>query len=300
MDKTPENLAQTLARELPKPDIVLAQQGWSDEAHDAVAHVALPAGWTLKSIDNEPFLAGPRRLKAKAEFDDPGSFIDYVLKHHGHTTTVWCTFNPVSYALKFEAVIDEHGPGEARWRDHVCTFTPRMTPEWKEWVIEHAGALCALTQLGFAEFLERNERDIAGGDGFPSCLDMMRMAAAFEANADKTFKSKINVQSGGVEMQFVDTDDQATVSRMSVFSRFRIALPVFWRMPSATDDKTPAWTLVARLKYRVQQGAVSFWYELDRPDRVHEAAALALIEEIRTGLGGLGGVPLRMGSCRSS
>ena len=78
-----------------------------------------------------------------------------------------------------------------------------------------------------------------------------------------------------------------------LFERFQIGLPVFWSI-HADGASVPAWPLEARLKYRVQQGAVIFYYQLIRPDIVHEAAALALIDQVRAGLGD---VPVRMGSC---
>ena len=39
---------------------------------------------------------------------------------------------------------------------------------------------------------------------------------------------------------------------------------------------------------------MNFWYDLIRPDLIHERAALALIAKVKAGLGS---VPLRMGSC---
>ena len=54
----------------------------------------------------------------------------------------------------------------------------------------------------------------------------------------------------------------------------------------------PRWS--RPLTRRVNSGAVKFWYDLIRPDLVHQAAAVAMIDQIRAGLGG---VPLRMGRC---
>lgn len=70
-----------------------------------------------------------------------------------------------------------------------------------------------------------------------------------------------------------------------LITQFAIGIPVFWAGPGYRID--------ARLRYRHASGKVAFWYELIRPDRVHEAAAKELIERIRTGLPQ--GVPLLMG-----
>jgi len=73
---------------------------------------------------------------------------------------------------------------------------------------------------------------------------------------------------------------------MKVFERFQIGIPVFWA--------GPGYLITARLKYRNNGGKVSFWFELIRPDRVHEAAAKELIAKVQEGIGA---VPMLMGAC---
>lgn len=287
-----ENIAATAARLAPTPIQVLqipAAGGGS------VTHFAVPSTFSLTSVDDERLLENPRRTSATAKLADARSFLDYVNFHNqlsDQPTTVWCAFDPVGNALAFEAVFDEHGPGTAGWREHRAVFTPAISQEWKTWALKHNGK--EMQQVAFAEFLESNEKDIAGdGVKFPTSIEMMSMAVAFEANADKRFKSKVRLQSGGVAMEYVNTDDEATVERMKLFERFQLGLPVFWEVRQP-DEPVPAWPVEARLKYRVQQGSLFFWYSLIRPDIVHERAALAMIERIREGLGN---IPLRMGSC---
>lgn len=283
---TRENIAETLGRLLPIPLLLDTDE---IDAGGSIRHFAVPKSHELKSIDNEALLEHPRRIKAAATLADAESFITYVVSHAQEHTAVWCTFNPVNYALSFEAVLDEHGESPG-WRQHRATFTPRLSVEWNTWQKAHA---TPMGQLAFAEFIEANEKDIAGGPGFPSSLDMQKMATAFEANADNRFKSKIRTASGGIELQFVNTDDEATVERMKLFERFQIGLPVFWSMPEK-GKAVPAWPIEARLKYRVAEGAVRFHYELIRADLVHQLAALDLIDKVRTGLGN---TVLHMGSC---
>lgn len=282
------NIAATILEKMPAP-IVAHVQNDIDGA-PAIAHVAVPKGYDLKAIDDEPLLARPRHTRAVATLVDPASFLAYINYHDEGSTAVWCDFNPVSYALSFEAVFDEHSTDYPGWRRHRAQFTPRLSVEWNTWLANGQPK----GQLEFAEFLEANAKDIAAGEGFPSSLDMMKMATAFEANADSRFKSKIRTASGGVELEYVDTDDEATIARMRLFERFQLGLPVFWSLREP-GEPVQAWPLEARLKYRVAQGVVRFHYELIRPDLVHELAALSLIKLIRDGLGT---VPLRMGACK--
>jgi uncharacterized protein YfdQ (DUF2303 family) len=284
-----ENIAATIARESAKPAQILET---NPPGGGLIHHVALPKGYELKSIDNEATLARPRFTAAAAKLVDVDSFLAYVANHDAGDgqAAVWCDFNPVTYELTFKAVIDEHGYKEPAWRKHTAVFTPRLSVEWGIWLgrnrKEH-------TQVQFAEFIESNEKDIAGGEGLPSSLQMMTMATAFEANSEKRFKSKVRLQSGGVALEYVNTDDDATIEQMKLFEKFQIGIPVFWSLRKA-DEAVQAWPITARLKYKAASGAVQFWYDLIRPDLIHERAALQMIEKVRAGLGP---VPLRMGAC---
>ena len=80
--------------------------------------------------------------------------------------------------------------------------------------------------------------------------------------------------------------DAGTTAAMDMFQKFCLGIPVF--------HGGTGWAIVARLKYRTSAGQVSFGYELQRADRVHEQAALELIGTLRDGLQG---VPLLMGAC---
>ena len=99
------------------------------------------------------------------------------------------------------------------------------------------------------------------------------MALTFEANQDMRFKSAIRLQSGGVQMAFTQDDDAQTVQKMQVFDRFSLGFPVFWN--------GDAYRLDARLRYRVREGKLTFWFELIRADKVLEAATKTLIDDIK-------------------
>lgn len=281
-DQAPENLAQTLARELPTP--VLEKIKIADLIeNDQFLHFSLPNGWKPQEIDLERFLPNPRRTKAAATLSDSTSFLAYVQRHATDRTVVWATFNPQTFKLSFSAVIDEHSSTTPGWRQHVATYTPEASAEWKTWA---AANKQQQGQVEFAEFIERNELDIASQEGYPTSLQMLHMATEFEANSDKRIKSVVRLQGGGTRLDYIDDDAPETLAQMKVFERFQIGIPVFWA--------GPAYRIDARLKYRHGGGTVKFWFELIRPDRVHEAAARELISHIQQGIGS---VPLLMGAC---
>lgn len=278
MEDHVENIAATLAKELPKPQVIAT----AADADGAVGlmHVALPKGYTMAQLDNEKLLPHPRRTTATAALTDAPSFCAYVLRNAQPGSVVWCNFNPTSYALEFTAVFDEHHtlPG---WRAHKATFKPALSAEWGTWTRNDKQSK---SQVAFAEFLEQNEQDISALDGFPTSLQMMKMATEFEARQDQRLKSTIRLQSGGIALDYVADADAGTVERMNIFDKFVIGIPVFWTQPKA-GEAVAAYHVKSRLRYRVAAGAVNFYYELIRPDLVHQRAALELIEQIRAGIG---------------
>ncbi len=277
-----ENLAQTLVRELPKAQVVVVERPGQD-SESSVAWIALPRGTELKKIDDEQLLAHPRRTQAIAAISTLESFLEYVAKHAQPESVIWCAFNPQTFTLGFTLIVDEHAPTAPGWRAHRATYTPEMSTQWKTWLGANKQSK---SQLEFAEFLERNERDVAAVDGYPSSLDMMKLATEFEASSEKRVKSIVRLQGGGVRLDYVEDDDAATLQALKLFERFAIGMPIFWAGAGYRID--------ARLKYRQSSGKVCFWYELIRPDIVHEAAARELIDAVRDGAGS---VPLLMGTC---
>lgn len=273
------NIADSLAEHLPKPQI-LAKSEISD--FDVIEHVALPKGFTLVDIDNEKYEANPRRAKGTATLSTAESFIDYVKRYQGDDTVVWCNFDPQTFTLSFQAVFDDHQKDLAGWRGHRAKFTPATSAEWRAW---KAMDTKPMKQLEFAEFIERNSKDIAPAEGFPTDLAMLKMATELELNGEKRIKSIVRIQGGGTRLDYVNDDDANTIEAMQAFNRFQIGIPVFW--------SGLGYLLVSSLKYRQNGAAVNFTYELNRADVVHERAAKDVITTVQAGIGE---TPMLMGA----
>lgn len=269
MEHTP-NLAETLAKELKKPFEI------ANAALDNVRRIALPPGWSIQEIDDEKLLEQPRRKVAKVRLDSAASFSEYVARQSTVETTLWVNADFQAGKVELLAILDDHGPGpdDSAWREHRAYYTPQCSEEWRRW---KACDKKPMTQAEFAAFVEDNLGDFAGGEQLPSGSDMLRMAIDFEAKQDLRFKSALRLQSGGVDLSFVQQEDAGTIEKMKVFDRFSIGVPVFWG--------EAAYRVEARLRYRVREGKLSFWYELVRSDRVMEAAAQSIVETIRAATG---------------
>lgn len=272
-DEPKENLAQTMAKEMKGPVEIISKM----EAH--VRRVAVPPGWSIDTFDEESLLAAPRRKRGLVRLTETGSFIDYV-KRHGSldTCTVWCKADYAKGQIAFQAIINDHGeePGQAHWRDHRALYEPEFSQEWKTWTANN-GKGQPFTQFEFANFIEVNNKDIAATEGMPTGAQMLEMALNMEANQDVRFKSAIRLQNGGVDLNYVSNDDAQTITRMKLFERFSIGIPVF------VNDEP--YRIDARLRYRVRDGKLTFWYELVRPDLVLGAATATTVQAIQSQVG---------------
>ncbi|TXH43749.1 MAG: DUF2303 family protein [Desulfurellales bacterium] len=244
----------------------------SEFAH--TEQIAVPPGWTLQKIDKENLLLNPYRKKGQINLTDCASFIDYINRHKiADLTSIYCTADYAQSKIEFTAVINDHGGdlNDQQWRDYRAVYAPDFSEEWSRWSEKNGGHQ---TQVEFATFIEDNLNDIATAPGFPSGKDLYEMALCFEANQDKTLKSKIRLQSGAIEFALAEKDDVQTIEKMRMFERIAIGIPVFWG--------GTAYQIEARLKYRITQGALKFWYELIRADKVIEDATKTMIERIKT------------------
>lgn len=263
----PENIAATVAREARKPFSIplLADDNY----------IAVPEGWKLEDL--EKFQSTPYRKKATVSLADDAGFISY-LKCHGSlaTCTIWCEADYLIGNVSFTGIVNDHdgSPTGQQWRDHIAKLTPAKAVEWIRWITQNRKTM---SQVEFATFIEDNLGDIATAAGFPTGTDMLQMATGLEIAQDSMIKSAVRLQSGGVRMEYVEDSNAETVKSMEVFSKFALGIPVFWG--------GAAYMLEARLKYKLNAGRLSFWYELIRPDKVLEDAARTITAKIQEATG---------------
>jgi uncharacterized protein YfdQ (DUF2303 family) len=267
-----KNIAETIALESRKP-IPLTTLG----SHTLFA---VPDGFHVETdAALQKLQPHPERLVGSVALDTIESFVDYVNRHKTAATTIWCKTDSVAGSTTFTAIINDHGaapkglPGVPGWRDFRAVFTPLRSLEWKTWAGSNR---TGMSQDEFAIFVDDNLKDIATVEGQPTGTEMLALATQFEITQDKRFRSAVRVQSGGVNLEYVENDDEGTIQRMMMFDRFTLGLSPFWRGKGLYVQ--------ARLKYSLREGKLKLWYELVRPDIAFEMATNALIEKLSADL----------------
>lgn len=235
---------------------------------DGLPYVVVPDGYRVEFLsDRDDYPARPR---GTVKLRDAASFIVYFNRQKQENSLIYASLDPA----KILGVIDDHfagysdtdvgGPGGANWRDYRVEFAVPASREWKVWTKSDRQPK---SQLEFAELVEDNLPDIVAPNG----SEMLSIALNFEASKGGNFVSTTRLQDGSVEFVWKE-DVNATGNKVKMPTEIGLSIPVF--------ENGAKYSLSARLKYRVKDGALTIWYELVRPHKVLEDAFRAVWAEI--------------------
>lgn len=202
----------------------------------------------------------PYRVKAIVKVLDASSFCHYYTLFSDMNSRVFAD----ETANKILAIIDYHGAGSdggPRWGEHRIDLTLRPSKEWETW-IEKNGQKWG--QMDFAEFLEDNAPDIVT----PSAATMLDVARTLSAKSAVDFGSAIRIANGSVQFKYTEQVQGTFGSgNIDVPEQFSIAIPVYIGCERVS--------ITARLRYRINSGKLTFWYNLLRPEEIARNAFIA-------------------------
>ncbi|HWW46286.1 MAG TPA: DUF2303 family protein [Xanthobacteraceae bacterium] len=222
-------------------------------------------------VDLRPMLerwrVAPERCIGTATVTTLQSFIDLVNRHKSEDSVVFAKTAWPGPALT--AVIDYHG------LDHVPAFAKHrvqyafpITDEFKAWADQDGKPM---SQTEFAAFIEEHAPELASpmpeevsefGEGglFKTAIatpaKLIELSRGLEINVGAKVKNAQTLQSGEGEIIFVEEHLNAKGEKLTVPGLFMVALPAF-------VDGGPV-RIPARLRYRVREGSVVWFYQLFR------------------------------------
>lgn len=166
---------------------------------------------------------------------------------------------------------DNKSEASAGWRDHRAHFVAELTPEARKW-LEHNGAKNAFSQTEFAEFIEDNIADLAGNES----TNLLSVATTIQASSGINFSSAKRLQDGQTQLVYNESINATAGAdgKLQIPQFFDLGLRLF-------KGDQAGYKLRARLKYRLVNPGVKFWYELERPERAIEDAFSGYIEKAR-------------------
>lgn len=230
--------------------------------------VLVPRDYAMLSL--EKHLAAPKRKSGVIAFEDAVSFARYIETHADDRTILLIATNP--NGASFEAVFDYHSKEQAGWKEHRARFALRQTVEWTRWINANGKKL---TQQAFAEFLEENQAQIVT----PSGAEMLEIATRLEATTSVAFVSGVKLQNGNQELRYEETTEAkaGTKGSLQVPTSFTIGLALF--------EGSAAYSITARLRYRIENKELKLWYDLLNPHLVIKDAVETVSAEITNATG---------------
>lgn len=238
-------------------------------------HAIVPQGYKLDDISRavEKMQPAPRRKNGTVALKDLNSLLLYCADQNQDgdkaraSTTGYIYADPD--ARKITAVFnDNREPDAPGWRDHRAEYKAEYTPEFAKWMGKNKDQF---GQTEFAEFIEDNMADITA----PAATALLEMATTIQAKTDINFSSAKRLQNGQVQLQYTENIDARAGANgaMEIPKEFTLGLRIF--------KNGAGYKVHARLKYRLHGGAIKFWYELDRVERVIEDAFSGYVATLR-------------------
>ena len=188
-------------------------------------------------------------------FADPEKFTFLAIFDH---------FSPNADKEKGDTPKDEGQPSKTDrklgWRQFIATLILKKSRKLKAW----EGLNAATPQPTFADFIEEHLDDIATPDG----QTVLQIATDLETNSSGSFKSKLNLDNGSVQLNF---QDEATAT-VEVPKEITLAIPLF--------EGGERYKIAARLRFQVREGLLTFRVLLSNLEDAIDQEFERLVQEI--------------------
>lgn len=260
--------------------------------------LTIPNGHHVEDLSGyyDKFRGAPRRLKGTAHFTDHQSFVQHVNRFKTSVGVATMPDAPddedaaiVETAIstifatrkesepKLTAVYDYNvQPGAPQFGEHRAVYDFPKSEEWLAWRGQDKKKM---GQAEFAHFIEGRLADISilqrgGGDEkTPSEIladqmrltiatpgELMELSRGLQVAIKGDVTNAVTLQSGESELHFKEEH----TTKINVPGMFLIGIPVF--------EGGDSYQMAVLLRYRVSDGAVSWWFEIYRSDITFRAA----------------------------
>jgi uncharacterized protein YfdQ (DUF2303 family) len=267
--------------------------------------VAVPEGIQLTSAKpfGDEYLTAPERRKGTANLYDQESFIAHVNRFKDDDSALFSSHVRTSPSIT--AVLNYHrrgAAGDPRYGDHIAFYPLPVSDEWTAWTKNNGKGM---TQTDFAIFLEdrildvihihddavlseriSNFRALINGS-FASPTRLLELSKGLSITADEKVQNQINLQSGEAKLSYSSEHRDAAGEAISVPNMFMIAIPVFLN--------GTLYQIAVRLRYRLKQGQITWFYEMYQTDQVFDDA----VAHVRTDVVEHTGLPLYVGTAEA-
>lgn len=214
----------------------------------------------------------PVRRKGTARHQTLKSFIAHVLRFKDAGSAV---FAEIGEAPKLVGILDYHPAGAdsaPRFGQHRSEYSFPLSEQWKAWFGQNGETM---DQAQFAEFIENRILDVAAPEGmgetstaiakklgqsFASPQKLLELSRGLQIREGSTVQNAKNLSTGEVQIQFSTSHTDERGEPLKVPGLFLLAIPVF--------EAGQHYEIAVRLRYRLSQGRISWFFEMHSADVV--------------------------------
>ena len=250
-----------------KSVIETAQQAGAPHSVAGSDYALVPSGTRVEDL--ERFQASPRRVRENLSLHRIDTFCAYFMAYRRPEPSedgdqVSVVFADQT-AFTMKAIFDYHGNDPA-WGDHTATYASPRSLEWATW---RGMSAKLMEQAAFAQFIEDNIVDIREPPG----ADMLEIARQFEAKSSVQFGSHLRLDNGQRQFSYSETiQGSAAKGTIKVPERFKLGIPVFLG--------GTVYEVIARLRYRINEGNLKIGYELYRSEQIERDAFQQVVQAL--------------------
>lgn len=229
--------------------------------------VMVPEGFKLETFpDLRKHLP---RVEQTIELDTPAAWLAYWHRFATSSSTAFFDHKAarlVGYVDYHQSVNDDL-PEAAQWARHQVIYQCPVTPEWQKWR-DNTGKV--MKQAEFARFIEDGIPDITE----PTGADMLEIVASLQVHNKVNFRQALRLDNGETQFTYEENIEGKAGSKgqLKIPQTIHLGLRLF--------EGGPGYALEARFRYSIKEGQLSMWYDLIRPERVHDVAVGEVYDQI--------------------
>jgi uncharacterized protein YfdQ (DUF2303 family) len=241
--------------------------------------VIIPANYKVEALEKiiAPYLPMPRRIKANVTLTNAESFIRYVAAYKSPWTRIFAAIPNGNAVATFQAILDYHSSANddleeiPQWCEHRATYQPAFTPEWKRWFEWDRKKM---DQLEFATFLEENQLLVVE----PIGAALLELVTTLEGKNDIRCSSLMRLANGRQKLTY---EEDVTLKGTTTTQQGQVDFPTQLVAGIAPFDGGPTYSIRCRLKYRIPNRRLEFWFETVDTHLVLKDAANGIVAAIQ-------------------
>lgn len=238
--------------------------------------VVIPESGSVHSFPE--LLERPLQLKQSVNLHTAKDFITYVNRFADPNSMIFVDV----LGGKIQAVLDYHEAHEddseiasltqnrPRHGKHIANFNVEKTPEFIK-ICEKSGE--PMSQEAFALFLE----DVMPYINQPAAAELYEIVSTLSAKSSVDFKSGIRTDNGQVSLTYNEKIDASAGREGSLSIPEQIVFGI------QVHRGGSHYALPARFRYRIKDGVLRLWYDLDQLEKAIERSMEDTVDYIKNG-----------------